>query len=278
MADLLRTHGARATDDGSPGDRDAKIEQLLVAGLDHYFAERYEQAIAVWTRTLFFDRSHPRARAYIERARSALAERQRQSEELLHRGAVALARGQDDDARRLLHAAVDRGAPSDDVRPLLDRMRLQEASTAIAGNSPPPAAEQPLRRPPLETIVSPGRDGKSRSRVRSAWWLAAVVAVAVVGAAVMANRSGLDVRAMWMGPEPSPGSNAPPVPAERPLPTPRRGESALGRARALVAGGRLHDALAALDVVRATDPEKGEADRVRADVQRRLLIAAGRQP
>ena len=52
-------------------------EQLLLAGLDHYFAAQYDQAVAVWTRVLFLDRSHARARAYIERARSAQAERQR---------------------------------------------------------------------------------------------------------------------------------------------------------------------------------------------------------
>jgi hypothetical protein len=94
----------------------------------------------------------------------------------------------------------------------------------------------------------------------------------------MANRRGWDVRAMWAAPEPSAAFSAAPVPAERPLPTPRRGEIALGRARALAAAGRLHEALAALDVVRATDPEKAEADRVRAGIQRRLLSAAGRQP
>ena len=92
MADSLRPDGARAIDHASHDDRDAKIEQLLLAGLDHYFSGRYEQAIDVWTRTLFFDRSHARARAYIDRARSALAERERQSEELLQRGAAALDR------------------------------------------------------------------------------------------------------------------------------------------------------------------------------------------
>ena len=46
-------------------------------------------AINVWTRALFFDRSHARARAYIDRARSALAERQREAEELLQGGAAA---------------------------------------------------------------------------------------------------------------------------------------------------------------------------------------------
>ena len=86
MSDPLRTDPPHASEPASDADREAKIEQLLLAGLDHYFSARYEHAINVWTRALFLDRSHARARAYIERARSALAERQRESEELLHSG------------------------------------------------------------------------------------------------------------------------------------------------------------------------------------------------
>jgi hypothetical protein len=52
---------------------------------------------------------------------------------------------------------------------------------------------------------------------------------------------------------------------------PRRGEASLTRARALVASGHLRDALTALDSVRATDPQKADADRLRADIQRQLL-------
>src|SRR5947207_3310400 len=110
-------------------DRDAKIEQLLLSGLDHYFAAQYEQAINVWTRALFFDRNHARARAYIERARSALAERQRQSEELLHNGVAAFHRGDGEEARRLLQAAIDAGAPPEDALAILDRLnRLEQSS------------------------------------------------------------------------------------------------------------------------------------------------------
>src|SRR5213592_560051 len=105
MSDPLRTDNSRALDTGSDADRDAKIEQLLLVGLDHYFASQYEQAVNVWTRALFLDRSHPRARAYIERARSALAERQRESEELLHSGVEAFHRGENEEAKRLLEAA-----------------------------------------------------------------------------------------------------------------------------------------------------------------------------
>src|SRR5580765_5816166 len=93
MSDSLRHGDSRTIDGASDAERDAKIEELLLAGLDHYFLARYEQAINVWTRALFFDRSHARARAYIERARSALAERARQCEELLQSGVAALDRG-----------------------------------------------------------------------------------------------------------------------------------------------------------------------------------------
>src|SRR6266478_1564192 len=127
MSDPSRTESSRGRDEASGADRDAKIEQLLLVGLDHYFAQRYDQAINVWTRVLFLDRSHPRARAYVERARSALAERQRESEELLQNGVAAFERGEGGEARRLLQAALDGGAPSDEALAVLDRLNRFEA-------------------------------------------------------------------------------------------------------------------------------------------------------
>lgn len=130
MSDPLRTDASRAVAAASEVDRDAKIEQLLLAGLDHYFAAQYDYAISVWTRVLFLDRSHARARAYIERARSALAERQRQAEELLHGGAAAFRRGDAGEARRLLQAAIDGGAPLEDAFPMLERLNRMEPAPA----------------------------------------------------------------------------------------------------------------------------------------------------
>src|SRR5678815_4956570 len=104
----------RATDtaDGTPvgiddRDRSSRIEQLLLAGLDQYFSGRYEEAIDIWTRVAFLERRNGRARAYIERARSALAERQRESEELLHQGIAAYQAGDLQRARDLLTRAVE---------------------------------------------------------------------------------------------------------------------------------------------------------------------------
>src|ERR1700736_6610500 len=99
MSDPFPTGSSRALDAVADADRNAKIEELLLVGLDHYFTAQYEDAIHVWTRALFLDRSHPRARAYIERARSALAERQRESEELLQNGLAAFRRGEGNEAR-----------------------------------------------------------------------------------------------------------------------------------------------------------------------------------
>src|SRR5262245_44991791 len=127
MFDPLRTDPSRALDAASDLDRDAKIEQLLLDGLDRYFAEQYEQAINVWTRALFLDRSHARARAYIERARRALAERQRESEEMLHSGMAAFDRGEGDEARRLLQQAIEKGAPADEALAILARLDRTEA-------------------------------------------------------------------------------------------------------------------------------------------------------
>src|SRR4051812_50044314 len=110
MADPLR----------DPESSESRIEELLLAGLDHYFNGQHELAVSVWTRVLFLDRSHARARAYIERARSAIAERQREGEELLQTGAAAFQRGDAAGARQLLTSAVERGAAAGETLALLD--------------------------------------------------------------------------------------------------------------------------------------------------------------
>src|SRR4051812_29826676 len=171
MSDPLRTDGTRAHDTEPALDRDAKIEQLLLLGLDHYFAARYELAINVWTRALFLDRAHPRARAYIERARSALAERQRESEELLQNGVAAFHRGDALEARRLLHAAIEGGAPSEEALAVLERLNRLDAPMVPA--VPPVSLGVPPRRAPLAmAVAAPG--------LRSAV-IAGLIAIVVVG-------------------------------------------------------------------------------------------------
>jgi len=271
MSDPLRTDASRAHADVASGtDRNAKIEQLLLVGLDHYFAGRYELAINVWTRALFLDRSHARARAYIDRARSALAERQRESEELLQNGVAAFQRGEGDEARRLLQAAIDGGAPSEEALAVLDRLNRLETAA--------PAASTRSARTPLDPTPDAPR---TASR-----WVGGVLGVAtiVVLATTIVALTGV---AAWQDmidwrsiaalarvgdrSETVPAAVSVPVARDAALPLPRRGETALLRARALTAGGHLRDALVALDAVRPTDPQQADADRLRAEIQRQLL-------
>jgi tetratricopeptide (TPR) repeat protein len=268
MSDPLRTEPARTYAADSAAGRDAKIEQLLLVGLDHYFAADFELAINVWTRALFIDRSHARARAYIERARSALAERQRESEELLQMGVAAFGRGEGDEARRLLQAAIDGGAPSEEALTLLDRMNRFEVAPA------PVAIVRADRRAREDT--APAERHRSRSTAGLIAFL--LLGAAIVGLATFAaSRDRIEWRSFVAlvesagrvaAPTPPPAA---PVIRETPLPLPRRGETILGRARALAAGGHLRDALVLAESIRATDPQKPEADRLRADIQRQLL-------
>ncbi len=254
-------------------DRDAKIEQLLLAGLDHYFAAQYEQAINVWTRALFLDRAHPRARAYIDRARSALAERQRQSEELLHTGVAAFQRGDGVEARRLLQAAIDGGAPSDEALAVLARFDRPGHDTRQGGQPTPDAAVRG------RTEAAPLHDGAPR-RNHAAIIVAtmALSLVAVAGYVYSVRR--VDWRGLWELFSMSEPLTAPPAPIvqDLSLPLPRRGEMALARAKSLAASGRVHDALAVLNQVRPTDAQRDEADRLRADLQRELLALTPMPP
>ena len=94
----------------------------------------YAQAIDIWTRALFLDRNHARARAYIERARSAMAEQQRESEELLHNGVAAFERGEIEAARQMLNVAVQRGGAHDVALAFLTRIdRIHAATPAQTG-------------------------------------------------------------------------------------------------------------------------------------------------
>ena len=259
MSEPLRTDPADLAP-LSEADRAARIEQLLLSGLDHYFGGHYEQAINIWTRVAFLERGHGRARAYIERARGALAERQRESEELLHNGIAAYEAGELQTARDLLTRAVEQGGANDTALLFLQRLSRLDVVSGTA------------RRP--ETAPSrthgPRRDLARVPTDRTGWPLTIAACIVVVGAVVLVA---LAARS-WLVELPVTAPVGEPVAAEA-LPIVRASETRVSRAQELAAT-RPNDALDLLSEIDIADPLRVEADRLTADIQRGLLAGAGR--
>lgn len=256
MTEPLRTDPATAPGVSSAADQAARIEQLLLAGLDQYFSGQYEQAINIWTRVVFLERHHNRARAYIERARSAMAERQRESEELLHRGVAAYHAGDTSGARSLLTKAIEQDGSADEALAFLQRLNRVEANATprpiSAIQEAPVVNATPLTVPHRQWVMT---------------WLvvAAILSAVALGAAPLVSW----VTALRAGP-----GTASAVTPDEPLPVVRPPERELARARSLYAGGHLFDALHALDRIDIGDPLHADAERLRGDIQRDLLAVA----
>jgi len=240
-------------DTGADPDRDSRVESLLVEGLDRYFLGRYEDAVHIWTRVLFVDRAHPRARAYIDRARTALAERQRRSDELLHASQTLLDQGRTTDARQLLAEAI--AVTGDDERAAALRMRLDRAERAQAGS---PAVEEVVP----DTVLSAP---EALVQTPVVWW-------SLVGATALVTLwlIGRLVFPAWQTAEPA---DAPAVVTTSAVTVLSSSEVALVRARTLYGRGRLADALRALDQVASVSELRAEADQLRVEIQRLLLAA-----
>lgn len=267
MSDRHALDPAPVPHDVSP-DIEGRVESLLLTGLDHYFAGEYERAISAWTRVLFLDRGHARAKAYIDRARAVLAERQRRSEELLHRGVAAFNRGEAANARALLQSAVEHGGPQDVALAFLERLERLERPVAAAESATGAPARR--RRPRLDR--QPGE-----RRVRR--WRLPILVLALVGAGafyVMGSRHRAAPLLFLMngGQAPRPAALVAQPAAAEPLMVPRAADIALERARALLASGHPRDALRLVEQVRAGDPARAQADALRAQIQAALLSAA----
>jgi hypothetical protein len=251
-------------------ERDAKIDELLLSGLEHYFGGRFQEAINIWGRVLFIDRSHARARAYIDRARSAQAERQRRTEELVHEGVAAIQRGDGGAARELLESAAAQGERPDVALAYLERLeRLAGAVGSAAGG---PESRTPPGRKPARALMPRRFGAGAPAPVRV---LPLVVLGVLVGVAVIVAASFDLLRPLVDIPWRRPPVGAAATAAPEPLPMPRAATIAIARARGLYAAGRLKDALAQLELVPGGDPAVAEADQLRVDIQRRLLEAAG---
>lgn len=259
MADpkRLESHATEAA------DRDSRTEALLVEGLDRYFAGQYEEAIHIWTRVLFLDRNHARARAYIDRARTTLAERHRQSEEMLEASHDLLEQGRTEAARHLLTEAV--AAMGDDEKAAALRVKLERLERLESAHLRRRASDRPNAGAPAAPLPS------WRWRARSAVALVvAAAAIAVVLVALGVRPSGSE----WLGiRSPTEQLTVSPVTSKWP-PVLTSADVAFVRARNLYSRGRLAEALQALDRVDPDGPARIAADELRIEIQQ-MLLAGG---
>jgi hypothetical protein len=252
MSDPLPTEPAAGP--LSEADREARIEQLLLSGLDQYFAGRYERAVNIWTRVAFLERGHSRARAYIERARGALAERQRETEELVHAGVEAYHAGELQTARDLLTRATSAGGTSDTALLFIERLERLDAASEVTRLS---ASVRP------EGVPHDGPPAGAAGRR----WLMLVTTVAIASVVMVGS---LRI-ASSLAERPVAAPLVTSASAAEPLPIVRASDLRIARARELFEGGRPAEALRTLDAVDIGDPRRPHADRLRADIQRALL-------
>lgn len=234
-------------------ERDQRIEQLLVAGLDEYFAGRLDQAVNIWTRVLFLDRSNDRARAYIDRTRRMEAERQREAEALVHQGLQAFDEGDVERARRLLTTAVARGAAHEQALPVLHRIGLLDVA--------PGEAERAAYARTRAASDDVRQTAAARWPLGAVWGVGLLAAVAAAFVAIESTT-------------PDPVTSTIGV-SDAVLPVPAASEVYLSRARQLFDAGKLPDALRMLDRIDDADAVAPAARALRVRLQRELLATAG---
>jgi hypothetical protein len=253
MSEPLRTDPTTGREVSSPEAPAVQIERLLLAGLDLYFAGQYQEAVNVWTRVAFLERGHGRARAYIDRARTAIAEQQRESDELFHQGRDAYDRGNIEHARQLLSKVIEQGSSSDDAVLLLQQLNR---FSQVASNLAPPGQDR----------ASEPADGTRVSEASG--WVRIAGAVALTSALALLAAPAVS----WFGDAPVVDDVTRFTPsAIEPLPIVRSGDIAYESARQLYAGGHLADALRALARIDIGDPLWSQGERLKGEIQRDLL-------
>jgi len=260
MADpkRLESHASEAA------DRDSRTEALLLEGLDRYFAGNYDEAIHIWTRVLFLDRSHARARAYIDRARTTLAERHRQSEEMLEASHDLLEQGRTEAARHLLTEAV--AAIGDDEKAAALRVKLERLERLEGVHLRRRASDRPkvgVPAPPVPAWRWP----------RHSTGALLLTATAAIGLSLTALAMRPSV-AEWLGLRSPNEQLAVAAVASKWPPALSSSDVALVRARNLYSRGRLAEALQVLDRVGPDGPARLAADELRIEIQQ-MLLAGG---
>tara|TARA_B100001123_G_scaffold397339_1_gene480493 strand:- start:993 stop:1799 length:807 start_codon:yes stop_codon:yes gene_type:complete len=260
-------HGKNLSDSNSKLDEETevKIERLLLQGLDYYFKQRFERAIEVWSRVLFLERNNTRAQAYIAKARSAVAEKIRESEESFFVGAEAFNRGDINKARELLSVAVKSGGGRDEALTLLDRLNRLDMASGV-----------PAKGERSQSIAHEDGERFNLSGFRKSSWsrneyLTAFFCLCVLGLVAVLwfwNSDGLLERNTLL-PEERFSVSSHDESSEVQLLL--MSDITLRRAEKEMADGRYLEALRLLDLISPGEPSSDEANKLKTEIQGELL-------
>jgi tetratricopeptide (TPR) repeat protein len=154
-----------------------KTYGLLRQGKELLRAGRYQQAIHVWTRILFLDRGNPVAREAIEKAKRALAERQREQDALVAEAATQVQEGKRVKAKRLLARVLTKDPGHAEGRSLWEKIETSElrgemqASAATLATDPVEERSRLRRRNGAQTTVVKAKHTRSASPLKMAAFL-----------------------------------------------------------------------------------------------------------
>lgn len=172
----------------SPSRPELKTEELYRQGEELYAKGLFQRAIHIWTRILFLDRGNAEARKSIDRAKRALAERQRRLDAEVVAAGRVLEEGRIEEARRRIRAvlAVDprhvEGVQIAERIAVRDRRHEQSKSGAV--NVPLEVTPAPSKRGLLVRVSkkSPARSDAVASPLKMAVFVLASVLVFAAGA------------------------------------------------------------------------------------------------
>jgi len=227
-----------------------KIEGLLAEGRALLVAGRPRDAALVFERLLLLAPADPEARAGLDAAEAASAERERHLDARLDAVEKHIEEGRHSDARALIDAVVRDGGDSHRAAALIDRIPILPGWFT-------------LRRPDGEGPAPAAPSGQPAGRSRAVLGLACGGLFLVLGAAVAANWEGLMLQ-LAQTPRPHQSS------VTLPPPGPRAEDEAIAAARRLIEAGDPARAVALLDSVHPQQPSYPFARQLRGQAVRAL--------
>jgi tetratricopeptide (TPR) repeat protein len=249
------------------------IGGLLEQGRGLFQRGRLQQAIHVWTRILFLDRNNRAARAAIERAKSVIAERQREMDALVLEAARRAAAGDRRGAQKRLARVLALDPRHAEGRGLWEKIEEQtrrgearSESLALAGSLTEEESSPSQRR---RVVVPSSVKTESASPLKMAAFLFSALCLFAAGA--------LYVHLNWdflvSDGRPADSSNAEPDPPDLGAPTglPSLSELHYFNGTRLYTKGSYREALSELALVDPENPNFEEARGLILRIEGRLL-------